>query len=204
MIIKKLATLLSLLILLGVLGCQSAPKDPVFDSIDPDFGLKPFTIPEEWDVVFIGYQFKKFTEEPSEVHFRFGQKSADNTINVEEINKFEKKRSLGTKTVYHISHDLHYAELWISRADPEYIEFTMEQNHKRTNGYIGEYSQIIEVDGRKIYAAGKEGSPPEKYVWTSSDKQYMFFLWFYDTDLDEKELEIANMEKILRQLTEEL
>lgn len=109
MIIKKLATLLSLLILLGVLGCQSAPKDPVFDSIDPDFGLKPFTIPEEWDVVFIGYQFKKFTEEPSEVHFRFGQKSAAFSIcfsgllppGTKIISDFSTEVSKKTKSVMH-------------------------------------------------------------------------------------------------------
>jgi hypothetical protein len=211
---KIVIIILSFILLISLNGCQSADNGFPFDLIDSNFGLKPFEIPEDWDVIFIGYQLKaeneheqdvskkKFTDEPTMVQFRFGKKSVENKINV-EIQEHAEKINWGAKTIYHVTNDKHYAEFWIDKMDPKYSEFTLEQIHRRTNKVYNEFSTMIEVNDKVIYASGKEGSPPDTYQWLSEDKGLRYFLWFYDTDLSEEELRIENIENILQLLTEE-
>ncbi|QOY35073.1 hypothetical protein AWH56_020565 [Anaerobacillus isosaccharinicus] len=200
-----------------LVGCQSAQVSFPFDKIDPDFGLAPFEIPEEWDVLSIGYQQKLenehetdphkqiFIDEPQMVQFMFGKASEINEYDMEKLKMFEESRgNRGSKTIYQASRDQLFAEIWINTEDPEVLERKLENiHHTNKNSSIFEYGEVIEVNGKNIYYTGREGSPPEKYYWASNDNKLMFFLWFYESDLSEEERQVKNMISILEKLTKE-
>lgn len=198
-------------------SCQLAQVSFPFDEIDPNFGLAPFEIPEEWDVLLIGYQQKLeneyetdphkqiFIDEPQMVQIMFGKASEINEYDMEQIKKYEESRgNRGSKTIFQASSDQLFAELWINTEDPEQLERKLENIHRTNkNSSIFEYGEVIEVNGKNVYYTGREGSPPEKYYWGSNDNKLMFFLWFYESDLSEEERQIENMIPILEKLTKE-
>lgn len=209
--------LLVIVIATVLIGCQSAQVSFPFDEIDADFGLAPFEIPEEWDVLSIGYQQKLeneheadphkqiFSDEPQMVQFMFGKASEINEYDMEKIKIYEESRgNRGSKTIYQASRDQLFAELWINAEVPEQLERKLENIiHRNENWSIFEYREVIEVNGKNVYYTGRDGSPPEKYYWASSDNKLMFFLWFYESDLSEEERQVENMIPILEKLTKE-
>jgi hypothetical protein len=200
-----------------LVGCQSTKTSFPFDKIDNSFELTPFEIPEEWDVLFIGYQMKAenehetdyqkqvFTDQPKEVQLYFGKASEENEINMDEILLYQEKMgNRGSKTVYQVSKDQHFVELWIHAEDPDLLERRLEQIHRNDkNRSIFEYGKFIEVNGKKVYYSGRDGNPPEKYYWASTNNKFMFFLWFYESDLSEEERQLENVVPYLEKLTKE-
>lgn len=154
--------LLVIVMAMILFGCQSVQVSFPFDEIDPKFGLAPFEIPEEWDVLSIGYQQKLenehetdphkqiFIDVPQEVQFSFGKASEVNEFNMEQIKMYEESRgNRGSKTIFQASKDHHFAELWIIAEDPEQLELKLENiHHSNKNRSIFEYREVLEVNGK--------------------------------------------------------
>ncbi|MDX5475182.1 MAG: signal peptidase I [Bacillaceae bacterium] len=191
---------------------EKAPEQQFpFNLIDKEFGLKPFGIPEGWDVYNLSFQRKPdhstntFSDELEAVRFSFGLVSEENKIDFDLTKNAEESmdNSWGAKTLHFVSHDKHYAELEIAKEEyPEYSEQSLEISHSQVNNSRNEYSKLLHINGKKVYARGQEGSPPTIYQWLSNDKTLRYMLWFYETEWTD--MEIQEMIPILDQLTLEV
>jgi hypothetical protein len=191
--------ILTVMILALVLltGCQSSSVSEFsFDLINPDFGLKPFGIPDGWDVVKVQHSLEmvdkqdvtskqlKYKEVPKRVMITFGKKADKNEVDLKQIMDHEAQKNSSIRTLYEITETKGFGYLQIYKApDSPNVDIKTIINN--------DLKEIV-INGHQIYRVVNE-KQIINYVWLSKDKALVFDLTLSEEFSKDEQIEVLEV-----------
>lgn len=165
-----------------IAGCTTSKYvsnlEPPLDVIDSNFGLKPFSYPDDWQVVGIEEVYRQtqpvnihnptYEEKPHIINIYFGLPAEENTFDINSFNEGRKDRRL--KLAYSVVE--RFGTLSIKKFDE-----AVQDLADGLNGLPTTEEFLIETkinDHQVFYHLEAQDESPWFYIWFSEDKRYRY------------------------------
>lgn len=178
-----LVVLLTLTFLLLVLTACSDEQPFPFNKVPDHYNIKPFHIPNEWDVVSIMYTSHRDNTDHPMVHISFGTSTGESMdVDVFNKGKSEIMTSVERQLIFGKQYEEVYATLSIEKFDSESHKFKELEEAFAELGGEGIAHTIIELPYSQVayYEYKAEYLPeldhPVYYIWYSDDLRLRYNL----------------------------